>query len=190
MDAKTTAAFVHIPKTGGTTIKFILRNSTFLRHCDLLPLKPHGISTPRDVAFMKKIYFFGLNSIAGHSLRPWLTDDSLSIEFFTMMRDPLQRCLSHYQHVRRSRQRQGGDITFEEFLRTEKFNDCQVRHIAGCADVDKAKQYLRERFFFVGLVERFAESMHVLKKLFVHPLNIEYQPLHVAGDDSTKQEVL
>ncbi len=190
MTVRPTAGFVHIPKTGGTTVKFILRNSTLLRHCDVQPLVRNGIATADDIVFIKKFFFFGLHSIAGHSLRPWVAGMPGSLTFFTLLRDPLQRCLSHYQHVKRARQRQGRDIAFEEFMRIERFIDFQVRHIAGCPDVEKAKDCLKRRFFFVGLCERFDESMLVLQKLFPYPLTLLYRPLHVSRDNAIKQEVL
>ncbi len=182
--------YVHINKTGGTTIKYILRNSTWFRHCDLPTPHRDAVAEPGDIAFAKKIFFFGLNSITGHSLRPWVDNLPGSIKYFTMLRDPQKRCLSHYQHVKRANRRKGGDITFEEFMRNERYNDRQVRHIAGTADVEKAKKIVKERFFFVGLLESFDESMRILQTLLPFPITLAYQPRHVARDNSAKQEVL
>ena len=47
--------FVHIPKTAGTTVKFILRNSTYFRHCDIQPLVRKNLFTDDDFKFLKKI---------------------------------------------------------------------------------------------------------------------------------------
>jgi hypothetical protein len=190
MPAKPLTGFVHINKTGGTTIKFILRNSTWFRHCDLQTLCHNAVADRRDIDFAQKIFFFGFNSIAGHSLQPWVDDLPAELTYFTMLRDPLQRCLSHYQHVKRARMKSGRDITFEEFMCNENYTDRQVRHIAGTADIEKAKQLLKNRFFFVGLMERFDESMLILEKLFPYPLRLHYQPRHVAKDNTAKQEVL
>ncbi len=182
--------FVHINKTGGTTVKFILRNSSWLRHCDLLPKRRRAVAEAGDIAFVQKVFFWGINSITGHSLRPWVDDLPVSINYFTMLRDPLQRCLSHYQHVKRAQRRLGRDITFEEFMHDQRNTDYQVRHIAGVPDVEKAKEILKSRFFFVGLMERFDESMRILQKIFPYPLTLQYRPLHVAKDNKAKQEIL
>jgi len=182
--------YVHINKTGGTTIKFILRNSTWFRHCDLPTLRRDAVADGRDITFAQKVFFFGLNSITGHSLRPWVEDLPNSINYFTILRDPLQRCLSHYQHVKRANRRKGGDITFEEFMQNERYRDRQVRHIAGVPDIEKAKAIVKERFFFVGLLESFDESMRILQKLLPFPITLQYQPRHVAKDNTAKQEVL
>jgi len=182
--------FVHIPKTAGTTVKFILRNSTFFRHCDLQPLVLRGIFTNRDFRFMEKVFFFGLRSVAGHSLMHATERLSAPIHYFTFVRDPLKRCLSHYQQVKRARRRKGSDITFEDFMQLDDMANCQVRRIAGSPDLEKAIEALSSRYLFVGLTERFSESMIVLQRLCHYPLNLEYERLHVTKDNSAKQEVL
>jgi len=182
--------YVHINKTGGTTIKFILRNSTWFRHYDLPTLRRDAVADGRDIAFAQKVFFFGINSITGHSLRPWVEDLPNSINYFTMLRDPIQRCLSHYQHIKRANLRKGTDITFEEFMQNERYRDRQVRHIAGAPDVKKAIAIVKSQFFFVGLLESFDESMRILQKLLPFPIKLQYQPRHVAKDNTAKQAVL
>jgi hypothetical protein len=182
--------YVHINKTGGTTIKYILRNSTWLRHCDLPTPYLDAVAEARDIAFAKKVFFFGLNSIAGHSLRPWVDDLPGPLDYFTILREPLKRCLSHYQHIKRASLRKGTDISFEEFMSNESYRDRQVRYIAGIPDVEKAKKILKERFLFVGMLENFNESMRILQKLLPFPITLHYRPRHVARDNSAKQEVL
>jgi hypothetical protein len=182
--------FVHIPKTAGTTVKFILRNSTFLRHCDLQPLVRDDVFTDADFRFMQKIFFFGLHSISGHSLIHPTAHLSAPVQYFTFVRDPLQRCLSHYQQMKRSRHRQGRDISFEEYMQIKDVYDHQVIRIAGEPDIEKAKHELSTRYMFVGLTERFAESMLVFQRLCPYPLNLAYKRLHVAKDNTAKKEVL
>ncbi len=182
--------FVHIPKTAGTTVKFILRNSILLKHCDIKTVSPDGILRDDDLRFAQKIFFFGLNSIAGHSLVYPTGHLSEPIQYFTFLRDPLQRCASNYQHVKRARVRGGGDISFEEFMQDEGRHNFQVRMIAGGPDVEKAKEELRTRYFFVGLVERFAESITVLQALCPYKIDARYERRHVAKDNAAKKEVL
>jgi hypothetical protein len=182
--------FLHIFKTAGTTVKFILRNSTYLRHCDLQPLIKYGIFTNDDFKFLRKIFFFGVRSISGHSLICPTAHLSAPIQYFTFVRDPLQRCLSHYQHLKRSRRRRGEDITFEEFIQAEDVANHQVRCIAGDPDLAKAKHELSQRYLFVGLTERFAESMLILQRFCPYPLKIRYTRRHVTVDNTAKQDVL
>lgn len=182
--------FVHIEKTAGTSVKFILRNSTILRHCDIMPQERYGIVSDEDLKLAKRAFFFGLQSISGHGLINPTENISDPIQYFTILRDPLQRCASHYQHIKRSRRRKGEDISFEEFIQDETKRDFQVRKIAGEPDLDKALQDLKEKFLFVGLTERFAESMEIFRHLCPYKINIRYSRLHVAKDNSAKKEVL
>lgn len=182
--------FVHIPKTGGSTLKFILRNSTFFRHCDLQPLARSGIFSARDFAFMKTVFFFGVHTISGHSLRPFAVSFPEPVRYFTMIRDPYQRCLSHYQHIKRAWQRLGRDITFEDFIRNEKMTNVQVQRICGSPDLDEARKQLEKNYFFVGLTERFAESVTILRRLFPWPLVLQYQRLHITRDHTAREDVL
>lgn len=57
----------------------------------------------------------------------------------------------------------------------ESYTNLQIRHIAGAPDLEKAKEILKNQFFFVGLLERFDESMRILQKLFPYPLRLQYQ---------------
>jgi len=68
--------------------------------------------------------------------------------------------------------------------------DRQVRHIAGRAGLQKAIEELSNRYLFVGITERFAESMIVLQRLCSYPLKLEYERLHVTKDNTAKQDVL
>ena len=181
--------FVHIPKTAGSSIKFVLRNSSLWRHCDLQPLERYDTFKEADFRFMRKFFFFGIHSISGHSLNPLKSPDD-SVQFFTMVREPLQRCLSHYQHVKRAHQRRGKDITFEKFLQFKPMHNHQVQHIAKCQDLDKALEEISSRYLFVGLSERFAESLLVLERLSPYRLDIRFKHMHVAKDNTAKQEVL
>ena len=47
--------FVHIEKTGGTSLKFILRNTFGVKHCDSLKNKKK-IFTQKDLDYAKKIF--------------------------------------------------------------------------------------------------------------------------------------
>ncbi len=54
--------------------------------------------------------------------------------------------------------------SFEGFLATEKFNNFQTKKIAGCEDVELAKNRLEGQFLLVGVVEEFDEFLVLLKK--------------------------
>lgn len=183
-------AFVHIPKTAGTTVKFILRNSTFLRHCDLQPLNRQGRFTDQDFRFLRRVFFFGVRSVAGHSLVDPTERLSAPFRYFTFLREPTARCLSNYMHEKRALRRCGKDITLEAFLADPGRHDVQVRHIAGGPNLERAKKVLAEHYLFVGLTERFVESLHVLARLAPCRLDLRHRRLHVSRNVEDKRAVL
>ena len=181
--------FVHIAKTAGTSVKFILRNSFGLGHCNLRTLRGDGTAVDEDLDFAKKVYF-NLRSVSGHTLVDPTVNLSEPIRYFTFLRDPLKRTASHYQQYVRHGRRQGKDTDFETYIRAPRNQDRQVRKIAGTRDLEKAKQLIAERFFFVGLVERFEESVSVLARLCPYPLDVRYPRLKVTKVNTEKDQVL
>ncbi len=182
--------FVHVNKTGGTTFKFILRNSFGLRHCDLQSKLPRHPVTEADLRFAGKIFPFGLKSVAGHGLIDPRHHLSGPHDYVTFLRDPLARAASHYQHLLRARHRYQKTYSFEEFLEDTRLHNLQVKTIAGSEDLDKAWHELEKHYHFVGLTERFDESLRLLQALGPYPLDLRYQRLHVAQDNTAKREVL
>ena len=181
--------FVHIPKTAGSTVKFVLRNTFVLRHCDFRAAGKSLRLHPRDLALARRVHP-GLRSIAGHTLiHPSATLEG--VRFFTFLRDPVARVASAYaHHVRGNRGRRRGErtLTLEEFVARDRPGGWQTFQIAGSADVEEAKRILRERFFFVGLTERFDESLAALAALSPFPLDTRYRRKNVApaGDPVRK----
>lgn len=177
-------AFAHINKTGGTTMKFILRNSFGVHHCDVKTQHDDGTFRDEELQFARWV-FPGLRSIAGHHLRHPSTALSGDIDFLTVLREPVMRFASHFQQNSRRTGRTGRwwkaggatsprhPLTLEQFV--QKSSNLQVRCIVGAADVERAKKELQSRYFFVGLTERFDESVRVLEKLCPYPLDPRYR---------------
>lgn len=185
---KPTIAFVHIQKAAGTTLKFILKNSLGIRHLDVNPLDP-----PYDRPFNRDDLAFALSvnprlcSISSHELIDPTRHLGGAVLPFTMLRDPVRRSLSHYQDkVVRGRR----DLSFDNFIDDPANRNFQVRKIAGQEDLQAAMALLRDRYFFVGLAERFPESVRVLEALCPYPLDIRCRPQNVAGDRAISEALL
>jgi hypothetical protein len=158
-------AFVHIEKTGGTTLHSILRHSFGARHCDIrLPLakrvsdrrdfRPHVDG--RDLRRARRIYR-NLRGIAGHNVRAYsdLHVECPEIQFFTFLREPAGRYRSHYLNF-------GDHYTVEDFDRwfsDDRLHNWQTKMLAGEPNAEKAIDIISKRFGFVGLTERFDESL-------------------------------
>lgn len=175
-------AHIHIMKTAGQTVCDILRNSLSPNHCDL---RVGDLATANDIEFAKRVYP-NLLSIAGHSVRP--RGDLLhvpGIRFFVFLRDPVARCVSHYQFERNRNRRK---IEFLSWL--ERNGNYQVRILSGSNDPQQAIAVLDQHVGFVGLVEDFERSLRLLRNWSGFELELEYRSRNIARDQSIKSQLL
>ncbi len=184
--------FVHMHKTGGTTVSHILRNSYGLAHCQVEPWHARWTGSPfstHDLQRLRKIYP-NLKSIAGHRITAYvdLQETGTEFKYFTFMRDPLKLCASRFQFKVNISQKK--NIDFEEWIQKDWPRNHQTKWIAGEADVDKAIRIIQAKNIFVGLTERFDESMLLLKALLANELNISYRRVNVARDNTIKDSLL
>ena len=181
-------AFVHIQKTAGSTLKLVLQNSFCVQLCNLMP-QVDPAANEEDLIFAKKIYRFGLRCISGHSLIGTSDHFETPLLRFTFLRDPIKRCLSHFLHNKRAARRGGRSLSFYEFMEDQTMWNVQTKMIAGREDLEHAKRELAD-YLFVGLTEKFDESLIALSKLSPHPLRLEYKRLHVTPNRDDRHEVL
>jgi hypothetical protein len=104
------------------------------------------------------------------------------------MRDPVKTCASRFQYNVQYRGKK--DLVFEEWIQRDWTRNSQTKLIAGAADVDSAIQIIKDKNIFIGLTERFDESMVLLKGLRANNLNISYRRVNVASDNTIAQKVL
>lgn len=180
-------AFVHVHKAAGTTINHILRRNYFLRYLDVRPyhLQSRGVFSAADMKTALRINP-GIRCISGHSVCAYsdLPDLIPHVTYVTLLRDPIKRFVSHYVYVQDWRNR---GKTFEEFAANEFHVNYMTKRIAGCLDVDAAKQILKDRFAVVGFVEEFDEFLLVLaNKLRPKSFQPMYQKQNIAP---TKNQV-
>jgi hypothetical protein len=177
-------AFIHINKTAGRTLRYILRSSFGLRHCEVEPWHAAWTGPPfsaQDLKRVRKLYP-RLESIAGHRVTGYADLDDgggAPLKYFTFMRDPLKTCASRFQYNVQYRGKQGLD--FDDWIQKDWTRNHQTRMIAGTADVSAAIEILRTKQVFVGLTERFDESLLLLKTLVANRLNLSYEPVNVSS---------
>src|SRR6056297_369590 len=125
--------FSHIPKTAGTSLKYILRNNYGWRHIDALKTQ-RSPYTENDLQFAKKI-FRDPQAITGHNIVDPLSQFAgPKDQLITILREPVSRCASHYQY---NVMRKNLSSTFEQWIRTRENQDLSVKIIAGSDDVGK-----------------------------------------------------
>jgi hypothetical protein len=176
--------FLHVPKTAGTSFRFILENSFGIHHCHATHTGKEMFEQ-RDLDFARK-FFPGLRSIAGHNLVDPLKLSFPDPFYITFLREPVARVLSHYQDTV---VRGGSTLSFEAALQERGvLENLAVKLMAGSRDLDKAKRFL-ERCNLVGFTEAFEMSLHVLERLCPVKLNLYYLKRRIARDDATKKAV-
>lgn len=181
--------FDHINKTAGTSFRFILENSFGLSMCQVNHLKKrHSQVSRADLEWVKKV-FPRLKCLVGHGFyrAPELFADQKNLFLMTFLRDPVSRTISHYLH---HYEVGNTDMTLETALEQWSIlNNYQVKKIVGRADLDEAKEFLDKYYDFVGLTERFDESLFILSQRCQYNLNLKYQSLNKSAR-SFKDELL
>lgn len=169
--------FLHIPKAGGTTLNGII-NQQYAKHTTF---RFNSITAWQTINDLPQPQRQSLRLIRGHfafGLHQFLPCHAI---YFTLLRDPVARFISHYHYVHRSpgvkAHEQVRSISLEEYVETmgaEKGN-LQTRLLFGLSEVSKptpeniiatVKQNLDRHFRVVGLVERFDETLVLLQRAF------------------------
>jgi hypothetical protein len=189
-------AFIHIHKTAGTTIQWILRSTYGLNHCEGEPWDPcaEGLEpwetylTAEDLRRSAQVYQ-SLKSVGGHFVQPHsdLEDFCPGIKYFAFVRDPLKHRASMFQHGVLA---QGDGLNLDVWLQEEQSSNRQTKMIAGVPDVATAIRLIQDKEIFVGLTDRFDESMVLFKHLVASDLNIMYRPMRVTSDKSVTRSLL
>ncbi|MCH8148855.1 MAG: sulfotransferase family 2 domain-containing protein [Planctomycetes bacterium] len=178
--------FSHIPKTAGMTVQLLLRRHFGLRHLDL----PKGFIYTE--ALLKRDLRLNplVRSLAGHSLRPFVDFGALQdrLVWYTFLRDPVQRFISHYQHAV---EKEGVQTPFDVWLRAPANSNWHVRMLAGREDLERAKEVLSQTVTCVGLMERFNESLLLIRhSLGIPELKLSYGvPRNTARRSDLRQRI-
>src|SRR5262245_34850495 len=116
--------FLHLPKTGGTTLSAILERQ--YRPDQVLPIRGDVRSNRGDMVFdvlrsVPQERIASLRLVSGHipyGMHELLPAPSL---YITLLRDPVQRALSQYRHVLRDRTHYLHDLVVRNKMAVEDF---------------------------------------------------------------------
>jgi hypothetical protein len=157
--------FVHIPKTAGTSFRQALMGA--IKGKSLLDYGAESKTTSKEV---KKFIYSNLPQNRA-AIAQLLADGKFDLltghvgfakyrgvvpidRVVTFLRRPEDQVWSHYQHHCELLNYQG---SLEEFATDKRFSNMQSRHLSGCKV---------EALGFVGLTERFDESIVLFNALF------------------------
>lgn len=172
-----TIIFLHIPKTGGRSLQNILLRRYSKEeiitdaHEILDQIADWSDERKRNIRYLQGHFIYGIHNILPQEC-----------SYITVLRDPVDRVISHYYYIKRSPSHPINQVIHQEKMDLEGYitsgvceevvND-QTRLIAGVSrssniDVDtmlvKAKQNVDTEFIVTGIVERFDETVILLKR--------------------------
>ncbi|WP_010269663.1 sulfotransferase family protein [Paenibacillus senegalensis] len=189
--------YIHIPKTAGTTLREIIKQQYPEGVASLEVMDPAAFPAQLP-PFVDQITSPGskIKWVNGHlsmEVKDYLPK---STKYVTMLRKPTEQVISHYHYIRR----QPGHplhklvhpMTLSEFIEhpITHWNICnpQTRQLSRMrkTDLREARSNLNRYFAVTGIVERFKESVFLMKKSFswgrVHFKNYNVTPSRPAAD--------
>jgi len=205
--------FIHLPKTGGTTLWHVLNKQFHYTTLQKQLIVPSEV----DEFFSKQMNVkCKYDLIGGHFNFGLHTQLEREVNYITLLRDPIERIISEYYYTLSTKEHIyhkyliENKINFEQFIETG-FGDgkdtnwnCMARMLAGNytegdteIDLDMAKQNLKENLLTIGLTEEFDETLQILKwKLgwsiepFYVKHNVTKSRPKISEIDSTTKEMI
>jgi tetratricopeptide (TPR) repeat protein len=197
--------FLHIEKTGGETVRGLFERNypreAYYRYYG--NIKPHRVAYYKSLppARKNKIQFiighfdFGLHEHLGIQ-RP---------RYLTILRNPADKVISFYHHIRRDpvlwSMPRVREMSLEEYVTAgfhRQGDNGQVRRLSGTTQLavgeigkqhaEKAKKNLERWFSVVGLLERFDETLVLLKNQNLLT-NLHYLKKNVFADLLAREQI-
>ncbi len=177
-----TLIFLHLPRTGGTTLRDILsrqysahetfENRTLTDTND--NFNERDVTEKSGFKLIKGHVYFGIHKFIPQKCK-----------YFSIMRDPIERTLSIYNYIKSRYSHRDYEIanklTIEDYIESGHnllVNNGQTRLLAGREaslnvpfneineiHLEQAKENIQNHFLLVGLTERYNESLLLLKNL-------------------------
>jgi len=192
--------FLHIPKTAGTTLHYLLERQFAIKENELLFTiykQGHTEQAYKKLTSLSREESNRIQVIRGHMpfgwhrLFPWR-----EFSYFTIFRDPIERVISHYYYEYDNPERPfhhlATKMSLEEYIEESgvvEVDNGQTRFIAGASEypfdevtydiLEKAKNNLVRYFSVFGFSEKFDEFLILLshemnwkKTFFYTPKNV------------------
>lgn len=178
--------FIHIPKTAGATVTGIIKRQYkpfYPFPLDAPKYRFHFVRNPQELDAFGQWYDslpprirHHLPFIYGHMMFQYDIERFLNrpCRYFTFVRDPVERTLSHYYfYLRATNTADAPRVSLEAFAHRGDMKNYQTRWLTSAAGFQGSPQQMLEaaidnlenRFFFVGITERFDESILMLQNL-------------------------
>ncbi|HMP73064.1 MAG TPA: hypothetical protein PKE55_07350 [Kiritimatiellia bacterium] len=163
-----------MPKTGGSTLRHVLRCSFGAGHCDIKvpPSRRKGQEWigPEDLVLARKFYP-RLAGICGHRVTCFMGLEEVApdLRYFTWMREPIRRFMSNYQHDLRDSGVPDTPDALRAFAADPRRRNIMTRMLCGGEDGAAAIRQLKTMRVFVGLTQWFDESFVMFAQWLARP---------------------
>ena len=186
--------FLHLAKTGGRTMDTVLRSTYGAGYVQAEPWRPPRAAgtgggdfilptyQPDDFRRLQRLCPW-MRAVGGHTLTLWSRVHTVRpVRYVAFMREPIARAASHYQyHVANAPE----PLDWDAYCDWPEHYNSQVRFFSRGADPDEAIRLIREHGVFVGLLERFEESLLLIRRL-VAP---ELVPAYVRRNTASSNDI-
>lgn len=189
--------FLHIPKTGGTTLNSII-DTNYNDYCDNKGIFDYGWQIPlpkylskvgdkKKLELLRGHLFFG-----AHKHLP-----QKKYTYITILRNPIERVISEYYFIKRWSTDRPLLLSIKkkslyEFVTNEDFNGLtfnrQTLMLAGNYNLKAAKSNLEKHFSVVGITERFNETLNIIEKKLGWEID-KYEKKNVTKNRPTVEEI-
>jgi hypothetical protein len=186
---------LHMPKTGGSTLKKIIKKnydnrSSFEVYCEQRKLSEK----------LTELSKLNVHCIQGHFPYGIHKYFSKPYAYVTMLREPIDRVISEYFYIRNIPWNENHEkvmkMSLEEYQNEQINQNLQTRYILGTnfnkpltdEDFEQAKLNLLNDFSLVGITEYFDQSVFMMQKQFEWD-NIYYSKVNVTKSRLSKREV-
>ncbi len=195
INQKPTVIFMHIPKAAGSTLHGILeRQYPKSGIYDIDTSRLHeSIDEFKQLERDKKLNILLLKGHIPFGLHEYLPQQS---RYLTMLRDPVNRVISHYNYAARRQDHYlhetiiKNKMSLKDYVSSgisHEIDNAQVRLLSGHDDdlpigscdallLEQAKHNLATWFDVIGIVERFDESVLLMRE----KLNWRWSPIYVS----------
>ena len=166
---------IHIPKTGGETFRDILEVMTeghLQRDYGDRPLAPATVRQRLRLATARPQLEPGTRAVHGHFIATKYWRRYPEASYMAWFREPVERLASHFHYWRRKPDRRNPtcrklieqDLSLQAFAALPEMRDVHARFLG---------EVPVERLSFVGLTERYDESIGLFRRSFYPELDIE-----------------
>jgi len=175
--------FIHVPKTAGMTVHWVIDQQYEPGAIFTIDSNDIGGSV-QELFTLPELQKKKLKIVKGHI--PFVACDSLppTTRYFTILRDPIDRIISHYYFMRRNPQKPlyhemtSRNMTLKDYVCsgiTNELDNGQTKFLSNFPNLEfgrcspevleNAKESLK-KMTVVGLTERFDETLLLLKRTF------------------------